>query len=190
MTDKAKANAALATQKANAAVQAAGSQATADATAAAVQHAAATNVAVAGMKEDADSAKRQLDRAKAQKEKDIKRGDDLKSKEAAASGDDKAAVQAELKRAEKAQAKAGKKLERKAEKAAEKETELAKASTSSLAPPKNPKADDTSTPVTIVNGNEVPNPGAVKVVNGKTREIHIHIHGPRGAKKDAAKKKP
>jgi len=82
-----------------------------------------------------------------------------------------------------------KKIERKAEKLADVQTEVAKnaVAVATGVVPAEPAPVQTKAgtgAITVVNGNEVPQPGAIKVVNGKTREVHIHIHGPRKSKKD------
>lgn len=184
MTDKAQAEAQLATDKANAAVKAAQPVVPAEV----ITSASPGAVAIAGVKEKSASAQRQLDRAKAEKVKDKKRVEDLETKSKTASGDEKEAVNEEIARAKKALNAIRAKMARKAEKLAAINAEMAKnavamAKGKTEPEPSNKVEKDDSGVMTIINGEPVANPSTTKVINGKTRTVHIHIHGPRTKKK-------
>merc|ERR1719498_35855 len=152
MKRKAAANAALTVAKANAAIRA-----RSVAVAGAVKQAtAAPPTIIAGMKEDARSAQRQLKRAKRNNRNLKKQIEKLRAEKAnAASKDEVNALK--------------KKMEGKAEKAAEKARELAKATASRLRLPAKdkPVVGSKGQAVMIVNGMHVPTPGKAMVTNSK-----------------------
>merc|ERR1719197_129986 len=181
MKRKAAANAALTVAKANAAIRA-----RSVAVAGAVKQAtAAPPTIIAGMKEDARSAQRQLKRAKRNNRNLKKQIEKLRAEKAnAASKDEVNALKKQMKAMKKAFKASQKKMERKAEKAAEKARELAKATASRLRLPAKdkPVVGSKGQAVMIVNGMHVPTPGKAMVTNSKDRTVHIHIHPPKSGK--------
>jgi len=181
MKRKAAANAALTVAKANAAIRA-----RSVAVAGAVKQAtAAPPTIIAGMKEDARSAQRQLKRAKRNNRNLKKQIEKLRAEKAnAASKDEVNALKKQMKAMKKAFRASQKKMERKAEKAAEKARELAKATASRLRLPAKdkPVVGSKGQAVMIVNGMHVPTPGKAMVTNSKDRTVHIHIHPPKSGK--------
>merc|ERR1719197_1335383 len=181
MKRKAAANAALTVSKANAAIRA-----RSVAVAGAVKQAtAAPPTIIAGMKEDARSAQRQLKRAKRNNRNLKKQIEKLRAEKAnAASKDEVNALKKQMKAMKKAFKASQKKMERKAEKAAEKARELAKATASRLRLPAKdkPVVGSKGQAVMIVNGMHVPTPGKAMVTNSKDRTVHIHIHPPKSGK--------
>merc|ERR1712196_366100 len=177
MKRKAAANAALTVAKANAAIRA-----RSVAVAGAVKQAtAAPPTIIAGMKEDARSAQRQLKRAKRNNRNLKKQIEKLRAEKANAASKDEVNA---LKKQMKAMKTSQKKMERKAEKAAEKARELAKATASRLRLPAKdkPVVGSKGQAVMIVNGMHVPTPGKAMVTNSKDRTVHIHIHPPKSGK--------
>merc|ERR1719267_185119 len=178
---EAAADAALTVAKANAAIRA-----RSVAVAGAVKQAtAAPPTIIAGMKEDARSAQRQLKRAKRNNRNLKKQIEKLRAEKAnAASKDEVNALKKQMKAMKKAFRASQKKMERKAEKAAEKARELAKATASRLRLPAKdkPVVGSKGQAVMIVNGMHVPTPGKAMVTNSKDRTVHIHIHPPKSGK--------
>merc|ERR1712196_333603 len=149
------------------------------------QATAAPPTIIAGMKEDARSAQRQLKRAKRNNRNLKKQIEKLRAEKAnAASKDEVNALKKQMKAMKKAFKASQKKMERKAEKAAEKARELAKATASRLRLPAKdkPVVGSKGQAVMIVNGMHVPTPGKAMVTNSKDRTVHIHIHPPKSGK--------